>query len=153
MVLRLLYLGVDENDLGDTIGVAVPSDIERLFDALDDKLEPADTTLHLHDTRGTALVCVYRAMQLGVSSFDSSCAGLGGCPYAPGATGNLATEDLLYLCEQMNISTGVDRELLYEAGRVIARRLGRDGSHGATSMPGRVFCAEALDPFGGSGSG
>jgi len=132
---RLLDLGVDEIDLGDTIGVAVPTDIEALYDELDGLLEPAETTLHLHDTRGTALACACRAMQLGVSRFDASCAGLGGCPYAPGAAGNLATEDLVYLCQRMGCETGMDLEKQLEAGRHVAGVIGR-------TPTGRVFRAE-----------
>lgn len=139
VILKLLDLGLDANqddiDLGETIGVAVPSDIERLYAALDGVLSPSQSTLHLHDTRGTGLVCAYRAMQLGVTSFDVSCAGLGGCPYAPGAAGNLATEDLVYLCEKSNVSTGVNMERLLAAGRHAFHMLGR-------KLPGRVFTAD-----------
>ena len=122
---RMLDLGVDEIDLGDTIGVAVPTDIERLYDGLTSVLQPSETTLHLHDTRGTALACAVTAMQLGVRSFDASCTGLGGCPYAPGAAGNLATEDLVYLADRMGVSTGVDLDGLIQAGRHIAAAVGR----------------------------
>ena len=132
---QLLDLGVDEIDLGDTIGVAVPTDIEHLYDELEGLLDPSQTTLHLHNTRGTALACAYRAMELGVCSFDAACAGLGGCPYAPGAAGNLATEDLVYMCEQMDCHTGVDLEKLLVAARHIAKALGR-------SLTGRVFNAD-----------
>jgi hydroxymethylglutaryl-CoA lyase len=122
---RLLDLGIDELDLGDTIGVAGPLDIERLYEGLADLRAPAQTTLHLHDTRGTALACAYRAMQLGVVSFDASCGGLGGCPYAPGATGNLATEDLVYLCDRCGVGTGVTRSALMEPAARMAAVLGR----------------------------
>ncbi len=132
---RLLDAGVEEIDLGETIGVAVPSDIERLYGGLADLMAPAETTLHLHDTRGTALASAVTAMGLGVRSFDVSCGGLGGCPYAPGAAGNLATEDLVYLCDRMGRSTGVDLEALFEAARHIEGVLGR-------KLPGRVFNAE-----------
>ncbi|HMN96459.1 MAG TPA: hydroxymethylglutaryl-CoA lyase [Phycisphaerales bacterium] len=135
VVGRLLDLGVDEIDLGETIGVAVPDEIERLYAALAPLIAPERTTLHLHDTRGTALACVDRALALGVRRFDASCAGLGGCPYAPGASGNLATEDLVYFCERSSIATGVDRAALRAAGRHIAAALGR-------TPPGRVFRAE-----------
>ncbi len=139
VIARLLDLGIDvtrdDIDLGETIGVAVPTDIERLYDAIGDVLPPQRSTLHLHDTRGTALACAYRAIQLGVASFDASCAGLGGCPYAPGAAGNLATEDLVYLCEQMGTTTGVKLDALFNAGRHVSRLLGR-------TLPGRVFCAD-----------
>jgi hydroxymethylglutaryl-CoA lyase len=132
---RLLELGADEIDLGDTIGVAVPSDIDLLYEALDDVLKPGQTTLHLHDTRGTALACAYRAFEIGVRSFDSSCVGLGGCPYAPGAAGNIASEDLVYTFNKMGCETGVDLTRLYAAGRHIAAALDRP-------LPGRLFKAE-----------
>ena len=132
---RLLDIGVDEIDLGETLGVAVPSDIDRLYEGLDGLLAPGATTLHLHDTRGTALACALRGLQLGVRSFDASCGGLGGCPYAPGAAGNLATEDLVYMCGGMGYETGVDLEALFTAARRIAAALGRE-------LPGRVFRAE-----------
>jgi len=125
VVERLLEAGADEIDLGETIGVAGPVDLERLLAGLGGCLAPADATLHLHDTRGTALAVALRAMQLGVRSFDASCGGLGGCPYAPGATGNLATEDLVYLADRCGIETGVSLEGLVEASSIMARALGR----------------------------
>jgi hydroxymethylglutaryl-CoA lyase len=132
---RLLEIGVEEIDLGDTLGVAAPSDIDRLYEGLDGLLEPGRTTLHLHDTRGTALACALRALQIGVRSFDASCGGLGGCPYAPGAAGNLATGGLVYMCKRMGYETGVDLEALLAAAQRIAPALGR-------VPPGRVFRAE-----------
>ena len=132
---RLLDAGVDEIDLGETIGVAVSDDIERLYDGLDGVVSPADTTLHLHDTRGTALTCVATALRIGVRRFDASCGGLGGCPYAPGAAGNLATEDLVYFCDRMGYQTGLDLDALFDAARYIAGVLGRH-------LPGRVFNAD-----------
>ncbi len=131
---QLLDIGADEIDLGETIGVAAPSDIDALYDGLDGVLAPADSTLHLHDTRGGALACAMRALQLGVRSFDGSCGGLGGCPYAPGAAGNLATEDLVYMAERMGIRTGVDLGRLVDAGAQIGAALGRE-------LPGRVLRA------------
>ena len=139
---RLLEIGANEIDLGETIGVAVPSDIERLYEALDGLLEPGQTTLHLHDTRGTALACALRALQLGVASFDASSGGLGGCPYAPGAAGNLATEDLVYMCDRMGYDTGIELRACLAASRRIAGALGR-------ALPGRVFAAEISGPSGG----
>jgi hydroxymethylglutaryl-CoA lyase len=132
---RLLDAGVDEIDLGETIGVAAPDDIERLYDGLDGLLSPAASSLHRHDTRGTALACASRAMKLGVVRFDATCGGLGGCPYAPGAPGNVATEDLVYMCGRMGHETGVDLEVLFAAARHIAGALGR-------TLPGRVFTAQ-----------
>jgi len=122
VAVRLLDLGVDEIDLGDTIGVATPDDIERLYDGLRSLLEPAQTTLHLHDTRGTALACAERAWRLGVRSFDSSCAGLGGCPYAPGAKGNVASESLVDLFERLGEPTGADSDGIAQASAFILQR-------------------------------
>lgn len=139
---RLLDLGVDEIDLGETIGVAVPVDIERLYDGLAGLLTPAQTTLHLHDTRGTALVCADRALRLGVASFDASCGGLGGCPYAPGAAGNLATEDLVYYCDRMGVATGVRLEGLLEAAARIAPALKRDLTSRVSAAMGRGRSSE-----------
>ncbi|MFO0826935.1 MAG: hydroxymethylglutaryl-CoA lyase [Phycisphaerales bacterium] len=130
----LVDIGCDEIDLGDTIGVAAPADIERLLAAHDGVVAIARTTLHLHDTRGTALACAWRAIELGVRSFDASCAGLGGCPYAPGATGNLATEELVYACERSGLATRVDLPLLLEAGKGIGAALGR-------ALPSRLLRA------------
>jgi hydroxymethylglutaryl-CoA lyase len=135
LAVKLLDLGVDEIDLGDTIGVAVPTDIELLYESFHGLLEPHQTTLHLHDTRGTALACAYRAFQIGVRSFDSSCGGIGGCPYAPGAAGNLATEDLVYTFNKMGVDTGVDVKRVFAAARHIAAALDRQ-------LPGRLFKAE-----------
>ncbi len=132
---RLLDLGVDELDLGDTIGVAAPGDIDALYDSIEPLVPAAQTTLHLHDTRGTALACVLRAIERGVVSFDTSAGGLGGCPYAPGAAGNAATEDIVYCLERMGFDTGVRLERLIDAGLIIERALGR-------RLPGRVFQAE-----------
>ena len=131
----LLDLGADEIDLADTIGVAVPDDIDALYEGLAGVVEPSRTTLHLHDTRGTALACMMRGVELGVLNFDASCAGLGGCPFAPGAAGNLATEDLVYLCDRLGWRSGVDLDRLFAAGRHIAAVLARP-------MRGRVFSAD-----------
>lgn len=123
VVQQLISVGVEDVSLGETIGVAVPNDICRLYDALDGVLTPNTSILHLHDTRGTALACASAAMQLGVCRFDTSTGGIGGCPYAPGATGNLATEDLLYFANRMGIHTGVDLDLLLDALRVLESNL------------------------------
>ena len=136
---RLLDAGVQEIDLGETIGVAVPRDIERLYDGLAGLLSPAETTLHLHDTRGTALACAVAAIGLGVRRFDASCGGIGGCPFAPGAAGNLATGDLAYFCDRMGYPTGVDFDALFDAARHISTVLGRD-------LPGRVVTADGMIP-------
>jgi isopropylmalate/homocitrate/citramalate synthase len=122
---RLLDLGTDEVCLGDTIGVATPSAVDRVLEPVLATVPTSRLGLHFHDTRGTALANTLRALQLGCKIFDSSAGGLGGCPYAPGASGNLATEDLLYLLRGMNIETGVSLEAVLTASRFIAARLGR----------------------------
>jgi hydroxymethylglutaryl-CoA lyase len=122
---RLRDIGCDEIDLGDTIGVATPRDIERLLEGHAGVIPIADLTLHLHDTRGTALVCAWRGIELGVRSFDASCGGLGGCPFAPGAAGNLATEELVYACEGSGWTTGIEVAALLEAGSIASAALGR----------------------------
>ncbi len=123
IVQRMLDMGIATIALGETIGVAAPNDIRRLYDALDGVLAPEESVLHLHDTQGNALACAAEAMRCGVVEFDSSCGGLGGCPYAPGAAGNLATEDLVSFAHQRGIKTGIDFEKLVEASRVIEEEL------------------------------
>lgn len=115
ITLRLFDLGVYEVSLGETIGVAVPDDVSRLLDVLLAKIEPQRLAGHFHDTRGTALANVFRAMDMGLRVFDSSAGGLGGCPYAPGASGNLATEDLVYALERSGFETGLDMARLWAA--------------------------------------
>jgi isopropylmalate/homocitrate/citramalate synthase len=119
-------LGCDEISLGDTIGVAVPSQVDDVIEAVSGSVDLPRLAVHFHDTRGTALANVLRALQLGVAIVDSSAGGLGGCPYAPAASGNLATEDLLYMLHGMGIETGVDLEKVAAASRLIALRLGRE---------------------------
>lgn len=122
---RLLDLGVDELALGDTIGVATPNQVPEIVGPVVGAAGIARVGLHFHDTRGTALANVLAALQLGIHTFDASAAGLGGCPYAPGAAGNLATEDLLYLLHGMGIATGVSLERVAEASCFILGILGR----------------------------
>ncbi|MDP9018077.1 MAG: hydroxymethylglutaryl-CoA lyase [Candidatus Eremiobacteraeota bacterium] len=120
-VTKSLYdLGCDEISIGDTIGVGVPSQVKQLVPALTQVMPLEKLALHMHDTRGTALANVYAALELGISIFDSSAGGLGGCPYAPGASGNLGTEDLLYMLDGMGIQTGVDLAKVRSASRFIA---------------------------------
>lgn len=117
----------DEISLGDTIGVATPRDVTALISAIQDEF--ADSleriTFHFHDTYGTAIANVSRAIEMGIFDFDSSAGGLGGCPYAPGAGGNLATEDLVYFLEREGISTGVDLDRLIAASEEVLFYLGR----------------------------
>ena len=122
---KLLDIGVDEIDLGETLGVAAPTEIEKLYEGLAGLLSPRETTLHLHDTYGCALACAVKAMELGVTSYDASCGGLGGCPYAPGAAGNVATDDLAYLCQRMGVETAIDLARLQVTGQFIGQVLGR----------------------------
>lgn len=124
----LLEMGIDELSLGDTIGVATPNQVVDVIGLLvDDGAIPlGQLAVHFHDTRGTALANVLMALQLGISIVDSSAGGLGGCPYAPGAAGNLATEDLLYMLNGMGIHTGVDLDKVVAATRFIVPFLGHD---------------------------
>ena len=121
---RLLDLGVDELSVGDTIGVATPNQVVEVVTLLAGQLPLEKLALHFHDTRGTALANVLTALQLGVTIFDSSTGGLGGCPYAPGAAGNLATEDLLYMLHGLGIETGIDLTKVVEATSFLAPLLG-----------------------------
>jgi isopropylmalate/homocitrate/citramalate synthase len=118
--VKLMAMGCDELSIGDTIGVGVPSQVERLVPMLAAKIPLALIAMHFHDTRGTALANVYASLQLGIAKFDASAGGLGGCPYAPGATGNVGTEDVLYMLHQMGIETGVDLDKVRAASRFIA---------------------------------
>jgi hydroxymethylglutaryl-CoA lyase len=123
---RLLELGVDELSIGDTIGVAVPADVRRVVGALTAAGIATDRlAMHFHDTRGTALANVSTALELGVRCFDASTGGTGGCPYAPGAAGNLATEDLVYLLDREGLTHGVDLDRLLIAARHVSETLGR----------------------------
>lgn len=119
---ELLEMGVSELSLGDTIGVATPNQVVEVLSLLlnEGQIPISQLAVHFHDTRGTALANVLMALQMGVSTIDSSAGGLGGCPYAPGAAGNLATEDLLYMLHGLGISTGVDLARVVEATRFIA---------------------------------
>jgi len=135
VVHKLLDLSVDEISISDTIGVATPSDVYDVIEALyESGVTRAVLALHFHDTRGTALANVFAGLQCGVTTFDASAGGLGGCPYAPGASGNLATEDLLYLLEGLGIQTGVTLARVVEASRLLAQSLGH-------RPPGRYLSA------------
>jgi hydroxymethylglutaryl-CoA lyase len=117
--IKLMQMGCDELSIGDTIGVGVPSQVEELVPLLAREIPLESMALHFHDTRGTALANVYAGLQQGISKFDASSGGLGGCPYAPGATGNVGTEDVLYMLQQMGIETGVDISKVRAASRFI----------------------------------
>lgn len=122
---RLLQLGVYEISLGDTIGVATPKAVKELLKACQRHIPLEQIAAHFHDTRGTGLVNAYQALALGIRTLDTSLGGLGGCPYAPGAAGNLATEDVLYLLEQEGVETGIDLAGVCETSRFIQTRCRR----------------------------
>lgn len=135
IVERLLALGCHQVSLGDTIGVGTPNQTRRILALLRARVRPEQIALHMHDTRGTALANVLAGLEEGVTTFDASIGGLGGCPYAPGASGNLATEDLVYMLEGMGIETGVDFRKLVAAGALAQRLVGR-------TLPGKALQAE-----------
>ena len=125
VVDRLFEIGVDEVSLGDTIGVGVPKEVRELAQELTG-LEKEEIVWHFHDTRGTAIANVEAALELGFTAFDSSAAGLGGCPYARGAGGNLATEDLVFFAERSGLKTGVNLDLLVQASLPVLRTLQKE---------------------------
>lgn len=130
----LLDLGCYQVSLGDTVGVGTPRQTQALLDRLLSTTPADQLAMHMHDTRGQALANVLVGLTMGLTTFDAAIGGLGGCPYAPGASGNLATEDLVYMLHGMGIETGVDAERLLRAGRVAASLVQRD-------LPGRVHRA------------
>jgi len=121
---ELIAMGAYQVAVSDTIGIAHPGQVPVVVDAVASRVPLEKIALHFHDTRGTALANVLTALQLGVTTYDSSAGGLGGCPYAPGATGNLATEDLLYMLDGLGIDTGVSLEKVLAASRAIEPKLG-----------------------------
>jgi hydroxymethylglutaryl-CoA lyase len=126
VALELVELGVEEISIGDTIGVGTPGDVRRVVGALlDAGIPPGSLAMHFHDTRGTALANVITALEIGIRCFDAAAGGTGGCPYAPGAAGNLATEDLVYLLDREGLSHGVDLDALLVAARHVSETLGR----------------------------
>jgi hydroxymethylglutaryl-CoA lyase len=128
LALRLRELGADDLSIADTIGVGTPNQVVDVVGALlEAGIELDRFGLHFHDTRGTALANIVAALEMGVHEFDSSAGGLGGCPFAPGATGNVATEDVLYMLHGMGIETGIDLAGIRAASRFIA-----------TLLPGRI---------------
>jgi hydroxymethylglutaryl-CoA lyase len=131
---KLIDFGCYQVSLGDTIGVGTPVQTQEILRMFLAELRPEQIALHLHDTRGTALANVLVGLECGVRDFDASVGGLGGCPYAPGAAGNLATEDLVYALHGMGVQTGVDLDRLWEAGRVAESVVGRP-------LPGKVHQA------------
>lgn len=147
VALRLRELGVDEVCFGDTIGVGVPPQVRDLTArVLDAGIPIGEVAFHFHDTRGTALANVAAALSTGVRTFDASTGGTGGCPYAPGAAGNLATEDLVYLLDAIGLDHGVDLERVLVAARFIAEALGKP-------LATKVGQAGGWDPRTGAATG
>jgi len=128
LAAELLNMGCSEISLGDTIGVGTPGSVRPLLEAVARVVPLKQLAGHFHDTYGMAVANCYAAYEFGVRTFDASVAGLGGCPYAPGASGNVATEDLVYLFEGLGASTGVDLDALVECGSWICAQLGRPSS-------------------------
>jgi hydroxymethylglutaryl-CoA lyase len=140
----LLTEGVDEVSLGDTIGVAVPTQVEDVLQSLLKYVDAAKLALHFHDTRGTALANAYAGWQMGIRTFDASLGGLGGCPYAPGASGNVATEDMHYMFSRMGIQTGLAEPLMLEAATFLEQAVGKPmASHGMAVH--RSVCKNEVD--------
>jgi hydroxymethylglutaryl-CoA lyase len=130
----LLRMGCYQISLGDTIGVGTPLQTRRVLERFLGELPAEKLAMHMHDTRGQALANVLVGLEMGIRTFDAAIGGLGGCPYAPGASGNLATEDLVYMLDGMGIDTGVDLQKLWEAGRLAEALVNRP-------LPGRVHRA------------
>ena len=131
LVKRLAALGIYEISIGDTIGIANPGQVHRLVSKLIDAVGRERLAMHFHDTRGTALANVLASLQLGIRTFDSSLGGLGGCPYAPAATGNVSTEDVVYMLHGMGYSTGIDLARLLPINAWMREKIGHE-------LPSRV---------------
>ena len=128
--------------LADTVGWANPASVTRVVGSVRERWPDLALTLHLHDTRGTAMANVLAGMQLGIDSFDSSCGGLGGCPFAghKSAAGNICTEDLVFLCEEMGIATGIDLDALIDCARMAEAIVGHP-------LPGKVMHGGSLSRY------
>ncbi|MFA1819266.1 hydroxymethylglutaryl-CoA lyase [Virgibacillus oceani] len=123
---QLLEYGVDDLSLGDTIGTAVPSQVEELLESMMERYSKDQLIMHFHDTRGMAIANIMTSMEYGITRFDSAVGGLGGCPYAPGAAGNVATNDILYLMHGLGIKTGICEKKLQEAALYIQNKLDKN---------------------------
>jgi hydroxymethylglutaryl-CoA lyase len=138
VVKRMRDLGCDEIDIADTIGVGTPHKVQAVMQAAMQAFPVARLSGHFHDTYGQALANIYASLEVGIAIFHSSIAGLGGCPYAKGATGNVATEDVLYLLHGLGIATGVDLDKVVDAGQFISKHLQRK----AASRAGNAIAAK-----------
>lgn len=134
LVEKLVKIGIDELSLGDTIGAATPFDVWEILERIQRSVSKEKIALHFHDTRGTALANVLAGLESGITIFDSSIGGMGGCPYAPGAAGNLATEDLVYMLNGMGIETGINLDKLVDAGALAEQLVQK-------KLPGRYLQA------------
>lgn len=138
---RFFDLGVYEVSVGDTIGVATPKQVREYLKVLGQEFDMTKMAMHFHDTRGMAMSNILVSLENGIRTFDSSAGGLGGCPYAKGATGNVATEDVWYLCHSMGMETGVDLDKLIEAAQYILKKLDKTAGskfHKAYVNTGRI---------------
>jgi hydroxymethylglutaryl-CoA lyase len=140
VVRRMRELGCDEIDIADTIGVGTPKKVQAVLQRAISEFPIERLSGHFHDTYGQALANIYASLEVGISIFHSSVAGLGGCPYAKGATGNVATEDVLYLMNGLGIETGIDLDAVVDAGQFISQHLGRK----AVSRAGNAIAAKRL---------
>ena len=136
MATEVIAAGADESGLSDTTGMANPAQVRRLFKRVQSAIGNKTGAAHLHNTRGLGLANCLAAFDVGVRSFDSSLAGLGGCPYAPGASGNVVTEDLVFMFEAMGVSTGVDLNLLIAARQTLQAGLPGEPLYGMTPLAG-----------------
>ena len=125
LAAQMSGMGCYEISLGDTIGIGTPLQAKKMIEVVAEKVPVSNLALHFHDTRGQALANIYACLELGVSVIDASVSGLGGCPYARGASGNVATEDVVYMLHGMGVETGIDLEKLIETGRFISDFIGR----------------------------
>jgi hydroxymethylglutaryl-CoA lyase len=140
IVARLLDLGIRDVTLGDTTGMATPRLVRERCEYLLGRYPEVELGLHFHNTRGIGLVNVYEGLRLGITCFESSVAGLGGCPFAPGATGNVCTEDMVYLFQELGIETGIELQQLITVARRVEEVIGRQ-------LPGQVMKAgRRLEP-------
>jgi hydroxymethylglutaryl-CoA lyase len=134
--VALAEAGADEIMVADTVGYATPSLVKRVFKAVKDAVGPLPVSAHFHDTRGLGLANVSAALECGVRRFDASLAGLGGCPFAPGATGNIVLDDLVFLLDAMGLRTGVDLDKLLAVREIVARNLPGTPMYGALARAG-----------------
>ena len=123
---KLFKMGCYEISLGDTTGIGTPASVQKMLQAVSTRVPMAKLAVHFHDTYGQALVNIYTALQMGIKAVDSAIAGLGGCPYAKGASGNVATEDVIYMLNGLGIKTGIDFDKLLKAGWFISDKLSRE---------------------------